>query len=780
MRNIELLAPAGDFESLKAAVQNGANAIYLGGTLFNARAFAHNFSNEDLMEAVAYAHLRNVKIYVTVNTLFYDDEFEELMAYIDFLYTIQVDAILVQDLGLMHLIHERYPDFAIHASTQASIHSLAGVKALETQGVKRVVLARENTLEEIRSICENTNLEIEAFVHGALCMCYSGQCLMSSMIGKRSGNRGKCAQPCRLRYKLHSDKERLNTYPSYLLSAKDICTIDHIGEFIDAGVTSFKIEGRMKKPEYVSAVVKAYRKAIDAYLNDHQLPDLTKEKREMSTMFDRGSSLGHAFKENDLITNDFPGHRGYVIGEVASYDKKKKMAYIKLSDTLKQEDGIRFGLEDLGRTVNKLYIKNHLVNQAHQSEIVGVEFNLEVKEKTKVYKTLSIDLLHDMKKTYEKEQIHLPLNFKVYGKINQPMHLEIHYQDECVHVTSSTLIEKALNKPLEHERIQQQLSKLGSTIYRLNHLEMDLPEQMQFSIKELNAMRRDGIDLLNKKRLEKNHRSNLQPLVKSTNRYKNIQEIHVHTLTYEQCLQAIKEKVDVVYYPIERKNFVETYHLAQENGVRLIPYASRIQSDRRIAFIKKCPAYNLCDTLLVGDIGGIEAFKDHQLILDTSLNLTNSYSLQHPLIQNKTTILSLEMSQQQINAIQTQNKTGIVTYGRVEMMIANYCPISQSLLGKKTPGCNLCKKGNYTLIDRRNQALPIKMDSQCRMHLYNPKTLYINELQGVQADFIVLKMTFEDANQVKKVIDDFKMQLETKQNGNLTNQIDVTLGYFKM
>ncbi len=243
MRKIELLAPAGSFEALVAAINSGADAIYLGGALFNARAFATNFSNEQLIEAVNLAHLHQVKIYVTVNTLFYDEEFEELMKYIAFLYSINVDALIIQDMGLLNLVKTHFPDFEIHMSTQASIHQLSGVKLFEELKVDRVVLARENTLEEIKNICENTSLDIEVFVHGALCMSYSGQCLMSSLIGGRSGNRGKCAQPCRLPYIL-KENDYLLDKPHYILSAKDICVLENIQDYIEAGVTSFKIEGK--------------------------------------------------------------------------------------------------------------------------------------------------------------------------------------------------------------------------------------------------------------------------------------------------------------------------------------------------------------------------------------------------------------------------------------------------------------------------------------------------------------------------------------------------------
>lgn len=313
MKKVELLAPAGDQESLIAAIQNGADAIYLGGTLFNARAFAKNFDDEQLEWAIHYAHLRNVKIYVTVNTLYRDDEFAELIQYLDYLYHIQVDALIVQDIGLFHMIKKRYDDFEIHMSTQASIMNKAAAQYFYEQGASRIVLARENTLEEIQHICKSTSIEVEVFVHGALCVCYSGQCLMSSFIGKRSGNRGECAQPCRWGYHLMEEKRDGQYFPvfeddkgTYILNSKDLCMINHIDKLAEAGVTSLKIEGRAKSAYYVAVITNAYRMAVDWHKKHfgEPLPDWISEEvfkvshRKYCTGFFFGHPKDCQFYEN--------------------------------------------------------------------------------------------------------------------------------------------------------------------------------------------------------------------------------------------------------------------------------------------------------------------------------------------------------------------------------------------------------------------------------------------------------------------------------------------------
>ncbi|MCK9198976.1 MAG: U32 family peptidase, partial [Bacilli bacterium] len=251
MKRIELLSPAGTYEAFLASVQNGADAVYLGGKLFGARAYAANFDNEDLVNIIKYAHAHNVKVYITVNTIVFNKEIEELIKFLDFIYLNDVDAVIVQDLGIINLIKNRYKNLDIIASTQMNIHNIEGAQRLKQLGIKRVVIARETDLQTIRKILDEVDIEVEVFAHGALCVCYSGECLLSSFIGKRSGNRGKCAQPCRLSYTLLCNNEKVSE-EKYLLSMKDLCTLDNLDEIIKSGVGALKIEGRMKSSEYVA------------------------------------------------------------------------------------------------------------------------------------------------------------------------------------------------------------------------------------------------------------------------------------------------------------------------------------------------------------------------------------------------------------------------------------------------------------------------------------------------------------------------------------------------
>ena len=318
---IELLAPAGSFEALKAAVEAGADAVYLAGEKFGARAYAENFAGEKLLEAVEFAHLRGVAIHVTVNTIIADSELDEFAEYLKFLRRANVDALLVQDLGAALLTKKFAPEIPLHASTQMTIHNSAGVRALAELGFSRAVLSRELTLDEIKKICRESPIETEIFIHGALCVCWSGQCLMSSLIGGRSGNRGRCAQPCRLPYELVDDagKNLLSSAGKYLLSPKDLNTLELLPELIETGVTSLKIEGRMKRPEYVATVVKVYRDALD---KNFSTPE---DKRKLAQIFNRDFTTAYLEKNpgKNLISDMKPNNRGVLIGRVAEVGRDK-------------------------------------------------------------------------------------------------------------------------------------------------------------------------------------------------------------------------------------------------------------------------------------------------------------------------------------------------------------------------------------------------------------------------------------------------------------------------
>ncbi len=360
MKNIELLSPVGDFECLQSAVQNGANSVYFGGNLFNARSSASNFDYDELEKAINYCALRNVKTHLTLNTLIKDNEFKEAISLAKQAYEFGIDAIIVQDLGIAKYLIEHFPDLPIHASTQMTIHNLEGVKKLEELGFKRAVLSRELSISEIEYICSNSNIEIETFIHGALCISYSGQCLFSSMVGGRSGNRGKCAQPCRLPYSLI--EKRINNSEKvldngHILSPKDLCSLEYLPQLIKSGVKCFKIEGRMKTPEYVAIVTKIYRKYIDMILDNKKYVIDESDIKMLMQVFNRGGfSSGHlsTHPNKELIFKEKPNNMGIYLGNVTHYNANKGHVQVILNEDISIGDIITFKREQTKYHISEL------------------------------------------------------------------------------------------------------------------------------------------------------------------------------------------------------------------------------------------------------------------------------------------------------------------------------------------------------------------------------------------------------------------------------------------
>ena len=437
--NTELLAPAGSMESLYAAVENGANAVYLGGKLFNARQNASNFGYEEIKEAIAYAHLNRVKVYVAINILIDDREMDKALDYIKFLYEEDIDAIIVQDLGLAKLVRELFPTLNIHASTQMTINNLEGVKFLEDLGFTRVVLARETPLEEIKRIRRASSIELEGFIHGALCVSYSGQCLMSSVIGGRSGNRGRCAQPCRMPYSIvDKEGELLDDWQElHLLSPKDLNTLDYIKELIEAGIKSLKIEGRMKRPEYVATIVETYRKAIDGNIRISE-----KNKDDVEQIFNRGFTKGLALGDfgRDFITVDRPDNRGTKLGTVTNANRDS--VFILLENKLKKEDGIEFVL------LNGKYkgLKSPVDGKA--GDTVEMKKIGNIRRNSPVYKSSSIELLEKAQRSYEENKNIYPIDMEIRIKIGEKPSLKFIYRDYEKIKEVDFIVEEAKNKVL--------------------------------------------------------------------------------------------------------------------------------------------------------------------------------------------------------------------------------------------------------------------------------------------------------------------------------------------
>ena len=499
----ELLAPAGNMECLIAAIEAGCDAVYIGGKRFGARSFADNFTKEEIIEAINYAHLYGVKIYVTLNIIVYESEVDDFINYVRFLHKNNVDAIIMQDLGMMDLVRKKFPNLEIHASTQMNIHTFEGAKVLNDLGVKRVVLARETDFEVIKKIKNELDIEVETFIHGALCVSYSGQCLMSYLIGKRSGNRGTCAQICRKKYSLIDDKNNIIEKDKYLLSTKDLCTIENIDKLINIGINSFKIEGRMKRKEYVYLVVSTYKKVIDNYLKTGKLEVDESLIEDLKLIFNRDFTKGFMFNENNknIVNIDTSNHKGVEIGKVVKYEKG--FITIKLEKSVSINDGLRIisNNKEYGIILNNFYIDRKLVKEAYSGDLISFKYIGRALVGDKIVKTTDYKQINEIEKNIKNKKRKVNISFDVIAKKNNPLILKVFDGKNSVLASSFNILEESINKALTKELIETKLNRLGDTVYNLESINIDLEDNLFIDIKSINDLRRDVIEKLNQKRL---------------------------------------------------------------------------------------------------------------------------------------------------------------------------------------------------------------------------------------------------------------------------------------
>lgn len=545
-RKIELLAPAGSNDALHAAVENGADAVYLGGKLFNARAQADNFDGDALRRALEYAHAKGVSIYLTLNTLVSDDEIEKALTFAAEARNSGIDGIIVQDLGLADALRRTMPDVPLHASTQMTIYDIDGVRALEKMGFSRVVLARELSLDEASEIAGNTPLDIEVFVHGALCICYSGQCLMSSMIGGRSGNRGACAQPCRLPYTLVggsclnsgsriSDRKNSNEKDRrYLLSPKDICYLEYMPAIVRSGIHSLKIEGRMKSPEYVATVVRIYRKYLDMAIEACDAGNTEIEKldidpsdmHDLLQIFNRGG-FSHGYLNgktgSDMMSYLKPNNSGIYMGKVREYDPKTRTVSVRLENDISVGDGIEIwagGFDSPGGTVTSIskadtyggkyganrrlkYKGQFDLRTAEKGDIVSIgQFKGNIRPGMGIYKTTDIALLKRASESFAGDKRKkVNINGRFILKADNPMMLSVEDEDgNSASAEGAVLPERAVNRPISAERAIDQLNRTGSTPFIFSKLDVDIDDGLSVPVSEINEVRRNALEQLLKKR----------------------------------------------------------------------------------------------------------------------------------------------------------------------------------------------------------------------------------------------------------------------------------------
>ena len=816
MTKVELLAPVGDWNCLKAAVQNGADAVYFGVEQFNARMYAANFNVEDMKQVIDYCKLRNVKTNLTLNTLLENCEFDNAVDLAKEAYKTGVDAIIVQDLGLAKYLIDNIPGLPIHASTQMTVHNLQGVLKLEKLGFDRVVLSRELSCEEIEYICKNCKVEIETFIHGALCICYSGQCLFSSVVGGRSGNRGKCAGPCRLPYELISENaethERKSIDKGYLLSTKDLCGIAYLPRLVQAGVKCFKIEGRMKSPEYVATVTRIYRKYIDMVLNNDDFIIDEKDINDLMQVFNRGGfSDGHLDSKHNrnLIFPEKPSNMGIYLGTIKKYNSNKGHITLQLEEDLELGDSISVSNEASKYLVSELMIKN--VNQKKVSantEVTIGRMKGNIKVGDKVYRISSKALSDFAKASYDNcENKKIPLNCTVTIKKNTPISMEISTnKNTCYNELYSSIYVKeisnmipidALKTPISVERVVKQISKTTNTPFSFENITVLLDDGLYVpSISTLNELRRTALEKVEQEILSRAKRTLLDLSRKSKESITytpNVKNPEISVLFRQLDLdfdytKLDKEKITNIYVSLElfiSKKYSKVISYFSDNYNLYIYVPSIIKTNYKniaLSTIEQAVMIYNIKGFIVSNIGDFELLKkyskDYEFIGNYTLNVFNNNTMEEYRKLGLSRItLSRELNQELIKEMlaNANINTEMIVYGNLPLMASSYCFLGET--NKCYPDCGTnCKKNNkYYLKDRLGFNFRVVPNSIETVTLIcNSKTLSVST-KDLPVNFVRLDILNESINEINEAVDKAynREKLEGLQytNGNLYREV---------
>lgn len=784
---------------------------------FNARAFASNFDDEILKQAISYAKLRNVKTHLTLNTLLKKEELPEAVTVAQKAISYGIDAIIVQDLGLASLLHSYFPSTPLHASTQMTIHNLEGVRQLEKLGFSRIVLARELSLEEIEFIASSTSLEIEVFVHGALCISYSGQCLFSSMVGGRSGNRGTCAQPCRLPYELFEARSEKKPDKilgqGYLLSPRDLCSLEMLPSLIKAGVQSFKIEGRMKSPEYVATVTRIYRKYIDlaSVKQEYKIDPI--DKKELLQIFNRGDfSQGHLANQpnHNLVFPEKPNHYGIYLGNITKMKKEKGLVTFKAKDSIKIGDQVAFEKEEHRYTVSEISLHNKTIKEGlpNQELTIGrMKGNLHIGDR--IYKSSSKDLMQKARESYmsSNEKRKIPLEAFITIKQGLPIKLTVKasqksplsYQGLSVTAVSSVPApEEAKNHPITQERVIEQLSKTNNTPYEFTHIEVSLQENTFLpNRKVLNEVRREALLKLEKaflattisspssltpkepsfksKKLEKKSKPTFSLLLNYLHPeedYSLLSDISALYLPLRFFATNKYEKI-LSYLTVHFPCMIYLPTIIKPNYINLCLHTMKIALKQYP--IKGVVISNISQYTLLTELTLPENF---EIIANYTMNLFNPYSIET--LRNlgtKIITLSPESNEKELTELIEASSlpTELIVYGRTPLMTSNYCLLGKS--NKCYPTCqSLCQNHqNHYLKDRKGFTFPVIPDyMQTITTIYNSKITSISPTL-FQADSYRIDILQESVQDILAVVQKLKegkcLEGPSYTNGNLHRTI---------
>lgn len=806
MKNeIELLSPVGDFECLKAAVQNNADAVYFGANLFSARASAKNFNLAELEQAIKYCKIRGVKTNLTLNILIKDNEISDAFELAKKAYEFGIDAIIVQDLGLAKQLITAFPDLPIHGSTQMSVHNLQGALELQSLGFKRVVLSRELSIEEIEYITQNVDIEIECFIHGALCISYSGQCLFSSMIGGRSGNRGKCAQGCRLPYELIENEEKVID-KGYLLSPRDLCALDYIPRLLNCGVKCLKIEGRMKNPEYVAIVTRIYRKYIDLAKSGKPYIIDEKDKTDLLQAFNRGNfSVGHLdpHPNQDLIFKEKPNNMGLLVGHISKYNSSKGLITLSTNQPLQIGDTVSLEKETGTYTISELMSNNNNLKQAHSGDLVTIgRMKGKIKVGDKVYKmtskTLQCEALASFENDVQNKKI--PLNCEINIQKNSPISMRVRsasnlelYKKLNIYCQIDTIPVDAQKHPLEKEKVISQISKTTNSLYYFKNIKIDLEENVFLpNIKSLNELRRTALELVEEYATSKVTRTS-----KSTLSELNLSSVSSNTQNISLLLNTLSSEINYaelegisnIYLPLKYftlKNYSQIISLLSQKFNVYIYMPTIIKANYRNLLVTNIEntisKYNIRGFVIsnISNIKLLEQYSsnDFDFVANYSLNIFNKYSINELInLGIKRFTISPELNKETINELATMTNQELIVYGRTPLMNMNYCPIGNSNHCYPTCQAKCSTENKYYLKDRMNFKFPLIPDKiQTVSTLYNSKITSISpndfsNIRSLRIDILEESTLSEIQNIINTVKSGNRFEGQNYTNGNLNKLV---------
>lgn len=792
---VELLAPVQNFDCLKAAVQNGADAIYLGSKEFNARSSAVNFSIEELESAIDYAHLRNVKVYLTLNTLVKNTELKDAVNLALKSYSFGIDGIIVQDLGLASYLTNHYPYIPLHASTQMTCHNLSGVKYLESLGFKRIVLARELSLSNLEYIKSNTSCELEVFAHGALCISYSGSCLYSSIIGGRSGNRGKCAQACRLPYKLLKNNTKIDE--GYLLSPRDLSSLDILPQLINTGIHSLKIEGRMKSSEYVATVVKIYKKYINRIYNNEPYSVDSEDKKALLQVFNRGNfSSGHFDTKSNfnLVFKEKPNNTGIYLGHISNYNKDKGIVTLHLKDSISIGDTVTFQKENTKYHISELMKKNENIKSACANENISfgrMKGNINIGDK--VFKLESKSLIENVQKSINSENVKIPLHCSIKLALNEKISLTLSdNNNNRVTLFSDEVPIVAKNFPITEDRLIYQLNKLNDTPFYFKDIKVNMENNLFIPhISNINKLRRNAIVELSKL-IVKKHKKEINTiqtellLKKSASRsivsHKICLLLSNLDLKYNYSNLA---NVDKLYIPLNffmKKNYskIITELTSRFNTYIYMPIVMKdnFKNVFNSVIENAVENYNINGFVIsnIGNLVFLEKYKDLEFIVNYSFNIFNNETVNS--FKNVHTItISPELNLDEINDIAkySSKETEFIVYGSLPLMTLNYCLLGNT--NKCYPTCSSqCNSSDtYSLSDRLNYKFNLKSDNlQTVTTIYNSKITSICP-SSLNTNNYRIDITHENIEEINNIINivknNKKLEGSNYTNGNLNRKV---------